>query len=159
MSRNQKKAMTAGFKRLFNSKQGKKVFPRAMKDELQFEAFLPFVSLQADDKTDKSSWSPVRGLNRLQARQLPAPAVQALFKAKVDTLPAYAGADLGGGYAIYKIVKVERPEKVDGAQLKSLQEQFAGIVGPEDMAAYLTALRLRHKVEVNRALVVETRER
>lgn len=51
MSRNQKKAMTAGFKRLFNSKQGKKVFPRAMKDELQFEAFLPFVSLQADDKT------------------------------------------------------------------------------------------------------------
>ena len=27
-------------------------------------------ALQADDKTDKSSWSPVRGLNRLQARQL-----------------------------------------------------------------------------------------
>ena len=51
MSRNQKKAMPAGFKRLFNSKHGKAVYPRAMKDELQFEEFLPFVSLQADDKT------------------------------------------------------------------------------------------------------------
>ena len=111
------------------------------------------------EKADKAAWSPVRGLTRLQGRQLPAPAVQALFKAKVDQLPAYAGADLGGGYAIYKIVKVERPEKVDPAQLKSLQEQFAGIVGQEDMAAYLSALRLRHKVEINRALVAETRER
>ena len=51
MSRNEKKPMAAGFKRLFNSRHGKAVFPRAMKDELQFEAFLPFVSLQADDKT------------------------------------------------------------------------------------------------------------
>ena len=111
------------------------------------------------EKADKAAWSPVRGVTRLQGRQLPAPAVQSLFKAKVDQLPAYAGADLGGGYAIYKIVKVERPEKVDPAQLKSLQEQFAGIVGQEDMAAYLSALRLRHKVEINRALVAETRER
>ena len=51
MSRNDKKPMAAGFKRLFNSRHGKAVFPRAMKDEAQFEAFLPFVSLQADDKT------------------------------------------------------------------------------------------------------------
>ena len=51
MSRNGKKPMAAGFKRLFTSGHGKAVFPRAMKDELQFEAFLPFVSLQADDKT------------------------------------------------------------------------------------------------------------
>ena len=40
---------------------------------------------------------------------------------------------------------------------------FSGFVWwqmtPEATAAYLTALRLRHKVEVNRALVVETRER
>ena len=51
MSRNDKKPMAAGFKRLFNSRHGKAVFPRALKDETQFEAFLPFVSLQVDDKT------------------------------------------------------------------------------------------------------------
>ena len=33
------------------------------------------------EKADKAAWSPVRGVTRLQGRQLPAPAVQALFKA------------------------------------------------------------------------------
>ena len=108
---------------------------------------------------DKLSWSPVRSVTRLQAGQLPPQAIQALFKTNVETLPAYAAADLGAAYVIFKIVKVERPEKIDQAMLKSLQEQFAGIVGQEDMSAYLAALRQRHKVEINKSAVERERER
>ena len=107
--------------------------------------------------TDKQAWSPVRGVTRLQARQLPPQAVQAVFRSSVEKLPAYAGADLGGAYVIYKIVKVEQPEKIDANLLKSLQQQFAGIVGQEDLSAYLSALRLRHKVEINKSIVERER--
>lgn len=51
MSRNSKKPLSAGFSRLFNSSQGKRVFPRALAKELLFEDNLPYVSLQDDDKT------------------------------------------------------------------------------------------------------------
>ena len=107
--------------------------------------------------TDKQNWSPVRSVTRLQARQLPPQAIQALFKANVDKLPAYTSADLGAGYVILKIVKVERPEKIDEAMLKSLQQQFAEIVGQEDMSAYLSALRQRYKVEINKSAIERER--
>ena len=109
------------------------------------------------DGTDKQNWSPVRSVTRLQARQLPPQAIQALFKANVDNLPAYTSADLGAGYVILKIVKVERPEKIDEAMLKSLQQQFAEIVGQEDMSAYLSALRQRYKVEINKSAIERER--
>ena len=109
MSRNQKKAMTAGFKRLFNSKQGKKVFPRAMKDELQFEAFLPFVSLQADDKTILTRGGEliqcirVDGLNSMTSSDRE---ITLLKEAIAELL-----AQQGERYAVY-VHKISRPFKV-----------------------------------------------
>ncbi|WP_265501290.1 VirB4 family type IV secretion/conjugal transfer ATPase [Paracoccus beibuensis] len=109
MSRNQKKAMTAGFKRLFNSKQGKKVFPRAMKDELQFEAFLPFVSLQADDKSVLTRGGEliqcirVDGLNSMTSSDRE---ITLLKEAIAELL-----AQQGERYAVY-VHKISRPFKV-----------------------------------------------
>jgi peptidyl-prolyl cis-trans isomerase D len=107
---------------------------------------------------DKLGWSLVKSASRMQAGQLPPAAVQALFKADVGKLPAYVGADVGGGYMLYKIVKVNRPEKLDEEKRKGLRAEYGSIVAQEDLAAYLAGLRARYKIEVNKA-ALESKER
>ena len=50
---------------------------------------------------------------------------------------------------LYQIVKVSQPEKVDGDKLKGLQREYGAIVAQQDLAAYLTALRQRYKIDIN----------
>lgn len=120
MSRNQKKAMPAGFKRLFSSQHGKMVFPRAMKDELQFDAFLPFVSLQADDKTVLTRGGEliqcirVDGLNSMTSSDRD---IILLKDAVAEIL-----AQQGERYSVY-IHKISRPFKVSLTDIEA--EGFA----------------------------------
>lgn len=109
---------------------------------------------------DKLAWSASRGASRMQARQLQLPpaAVQAIFKADVQKLPAYVGVSAGNGYSLYKITKVVQPEKIDANQLKALRTEYAGIVAQEDLSAYLSSLRSRYKIDVNTSLL-EAKER
>jgi len=109
---------------------------------------------------DKLTWSAARGASRIQARQLQLPpaALQAIFKADVQKLPAYVGVSLGDGYSLYKIAKVVQPEKIDENQLKSLKAEYAGVVAQEDLSAYLSSLRSRYKIDINKSLL-ESRER
>lgn len=51
MSRKSRKQFSPGFSRLFSTAAGKRNFPRAMKNELQFEDDVPFVTLQPDGKS------------------------------------------------------------------------------------------------------------
>lgn len=115
---------------------------------------------KGDEKADKVAWSSPRSVSRLQARQsqLPLPVLQAIFKADIQKLPAYVGVAGGNGYALYKITKVSQPEKVDEAQLKALRAEYASVVAQEDLSAYLSSLRLRYKIDVNKSLL-ESRER
>ena len=101
---------------------------------------------------DKVAWAQVRSVSRQDARQLPAAALQAVFAAKVDKLPAYGGAEGGGGsYALYKIMKVSQPEKLDANRRQALQREYSTILGQEDFAAYLAGLRQRYKIDINTA--------
>ncbi|MFZ4539325.1 SurA N-terminal domain-containing protein [Propionivibrio sp.] len=107
---------------------------------------------------DKQAWSPVKSISRMQGRQVPPAAMQALFKADVQKLPAYVGVGVGGSYMLYKIGKVTQPEKIDDAKRKGLQSEYAAIVAQEDLSAYLAGLRKRYKININNA-ALETRER
>jgi len=109
---------------------------------------------------DPIAWSATRGISRLQASQsqLPAEALQALFKADVRKLPAYAGVGVGDGYALFRITEVTQPEGTDENQLKALKNGYAGIVAQEDISAYLSSLRSRYKIDINQSLL-ENRER
>lgn len=113
--------------------------------------------LQSGD--DKVTWSPVKSVSRMTAAQLSREAAQAIFKADVKKLPAYVGVELpGNGYGLFKITKVQRPEKVEDAQVKGLQEQYAQFAAQQDTAAYLAALRKKYSVEINKS-ALETKER
>lgn len=108
---------------------------------------------------DKLAWSPAKGVSRMSPSQLPREALVALFKADVKKLPAYVGVELpGNGYGLFKITKVERPEKVDDAQVARLQEQYAQFAAQQDTAAYLAALRKKYGVEIHKA-ALENKER
>lgn len=102
---------------------------------------------------DKIAWTASRSVSRLQARQLQLPpaALQAIFKADVQKLPAYVGVSVGNVYALYKITKVSQPEKIDENQLKALRAEYGSIVAQEDLSAYLSSLRARYKIDVNKA--------
>ena len=108
---------------------------------------------------DKVIWSSAKSVSRPQARQFPPAAAQAIFKADVQKLPAYVGVELGSGnYMLYKITKVSQPEKPDEKQRQLLQSEYGSIAAQEDFAAYLAALRARHKVEINKS-AVENKDR
>ncbi len=97
----------------------------------------------------KAAWSAAKSSSRMQARDLPAATVQAIFKADVKKLPAYAGAVVDGGYTLYRIDKVDVPAQINVDQRKGLQREYGAIVAQQDLAAYLTALRQRYKIDIN----------
>ena len=108
--------------------------------------------LQKGDEV-KVDWAASKTMTRAQSRSLPIPALQAIFKADTEKLPAYVGAELGNDYAIYRVTKVTRPEKVDEAKSQALRTEYGSIMAEQDVAAYLAALRQRYKVTVNASLV------
>ena len=106
----------------------------------------------------KTGWSAVKNASRMQARDLPPAGMQAVFKAEVQKLPTFVGASVGGSYMLYKIVKVSQPEKVDAEKRKGLQREYGSIVAQQDLSAYLTGLRQRYKITINKA-ALEAKER
>jgi peptidyl-prolyl cis-trans isomerase D len=108
---------------------------------------------------DKIAWVSARSVSRQGREQLATAGLLAIFKADVRKLPAYTGAEVGGGnYMLYKIIKVSQSEKVDSNRRQALQREYATILGQEDFTAYLAGLRLKYKIDINKA-ALESRER
>ncbi len=106
------------------------------------------------------TWSPMQTLTRQGAKGLAPEGLKAIFKAAPDKLPSYTGVQLpGGAYALYRISAI-RPgvAKDDDPRGKALRGQLAQFSGGEDFNAYLTALRGRYPVKVNKA-ALESKER
>ena len=76
----------------------------------------------------------------------------------MQKLPAYVGIAVGDGYSLFRITKVTQSEKIDENQLKALRNEYANVVAQEDLSTYLSSLRSRYKIDVNKALL-ENRER
>ncbi|MFZ1246077.1 MAG: peptidyl-prolyl cis-trans isomerase, partial [Azonexus sp.] len=101
---------------------------------------------------DKLTWGTSRTVSRLDARQLPAPAAQSVFRMDTGKLPSYTGVELpGAGYALYKLIKVEAGEKLDDTSKQGMLKQLGNLVAQEEVQLYLAALRSRYKVEINQA--------
>lgn len=108
---------------------------------------------------DKLAWGSVKSVSRLDARQLPPPAAQPIFRADTAKLPAYVGVELpASGYALYKLVKVGPGEQIDETRRQALQRQLAQIATQEEVQTYLAALRTRYKVDINKQ-ALEAKER
>ena len=94
---------------------------------------------------DKLAWGAAKSISRMDARLLPPPAAQSVFRMETAELPSYTGVELpGSGYALYKLTKLDAGEQ---GMLKQLGNRLA----QEEVQLYLAALRSRYKVEINQA--------
>lgn len=111
-------------------------------------------------EADKLAWGAGKPVSRLDARMVPPPAVPAIFRAEAGKLPAYAGVELPDiGYGLYKVVKVEAGEKLDETRRGNMLRQLANLTAQQDLQAFLAALRVRYKVEINDSVLTEAREK
>jgi len=107
---------------------------------------------------DKLAWSQPKTVSRSNPGEISPAVMQALFKADIQKLPVYAGASVNNAYSLVKVVKVNQPEKLDPGKRKGLQAEYGSIVAQEDLSAFMSGLRQRYKIEVNKA-ALESRER
>jgi peptidyl-prolyl cis-trans isomerase D len=116
---------------------------------------------KGEEGNDAVAWSATQGISRMQAggAQLPRAALQAIFKADVQKLPAYVGVVVDDGYALFKITEVVQAEKTDEGQLSALKSEYENVVAQEDLAAYLSSLRSRYKIDINRPLLENQEQR
>ncbi len=106
---------------------------------------------QVQKGEDKLDWALVKTLSRLQGKQVPQAALQAIFKTNVQHLPAYVGVDYpnNGGYALFKIMKVTQPEQSNDGMLKLLQKGYTENASQQEVLAYIETLRQRYKIEIH----------
>ncbi len=114
---------------------------------------------QADlDKLNKGeklnlAWSAARPVSRLHAPNLSAEARNAIFAAPAMSLPAYVGAKVPAGFALYRIEKVKPYDSSAGseaaARSQALRQQYGQVVAQEDLVAWLATLRQRYPVKIN----------
>ena len=108
---------------------------------------------------DTLGWGAVKSVSRLDPRQIPPPAVPAVFRMDTGKLPAYAGVELpGSGYALFKLVKTGTGEALDDARKQAILGQLNTLQAQEEVQSYLAALRTRYKVEINQA-ALDTKDR
>lgn len=102
----------------------------------------------------KLTWGKSRVLTKGIPADLPPDAVKAIFTADVAKLPNYVGVAAPGGYALFRITS-DKPYSADAGetpQAKALQAQYARLVAEEELAAWITTLRSKYPVEINRAV-------
>ncbi len=97
-------------------------------------------------------WGAPKTVSRREAQGVASQALRRIMAADASKLPAYAGVDAGSkGYAIYRVTKVVAGEFKAGAQSA---EEIQGIdrqAGAEQVDAYISSLRARAKIEINRS--------
>lgn len=105
-------------------------------------------------------WSPARSVSRTAAPGLPADSVRAVFKADAGKLPAHTGVAFPGkGYALYRITAVKSGEAgADDPGARALAQQYARFVAEEEFAAWMSTLKEKHPVEINKA-ALENKDR
>ncbi len=111
--------------------------------------------LEAVQKGGKAdvAWSGAKALSRMTGTGVAPDAKWAVFSARPDKLPAFAGGSLpDGSYALYKVSAVQ-PYKFSATdpQAGQLAQQYVGLKMQDQMGSYFASLRQRYPVVVNKA--------
>lgn len=81
-------------------------------------------------------------------------ALDAVFRAPADKLPVFVGADVGGGYGIYQLLKVTPPTEAEIAERRpQMQRQLAQMYAQQDLGDYLSEVKARSDVKRNLAAI------
>jgi peptidyl-prolyl cis-trans isomerase D len=79
-------------------------------------------------------------------------AITRIFQMSATKLPAYIGAaSEGGGFSIYRLMKVISPPDVDPAKVAAARARIGEMQNGELFDAYVNTLKAKAKVEINQA--------
>jgi len=99
-----------------------------------------------------AAFGAVKLVSRDNPQGLREEALAQIFRADASRLPAYAGVDSPGGYALYRISRaVDVPP--DEARQRSMQAELGRFNGGEEFRYLVGSLRAGSKVEINRTLL------
>ena len=102
-----------------------------------------------EGKAAEPAWGAAKTVSRESPQGLPAPEIEALFKADVAKLPAYAGVQNSqGGYVLIRVVRVIDGQALDAAKRKELGERIRQVLGQEQFQAYIESLKLKADVKL-----------
>ena len=92
--------------------------------------------------------APIK-VSRASPGDLSPAALDPVFRAGTEKLPAYAIADLGPeGHAVYQIVSVtEVPEALRAQRRDAYRQQLEQMLGQQDVADFIASVKARSKVE------------
>jgi len=106
-------------------------------------------------KDDTTGFGDTQTISRAKPMGLNPLILQALMKADTTKLPAFVKTELPGvGYAVYRINKVGQPANPDTARADALKTELAQVVGREESAAYVEAVKAKAKVKILRPEVL-----
>lgn len=106
-----------------------------------------------------AAWGPVRSVSRANAQQMTPDAVRAVFKTEAKAkagIPSYVGTAVpGGAYAIYRVgaVKQYAATGTEPPLAQALRQRYAQLVTEHELQAWVEALKSRHEVKINTAVV------
>lgn len=94
-------------------------------------------------------FSEPRRLSRTAQPAIAAAAMEAVFRAPVDKLPAYVGVDLGAqGYGVYQVVSISQPAEAEVAKrLPQYAQQLAQVEGQQAVTDFIESVKARSKVQ------------
>jgi peptidyl-prolyl cis-trans isomerase D len=99
-----------------------------------------------------NKWSANRTVTRDSPAGLTRESARAVFRANTAKLPAYVGAETSnGGYTVYRVSKVAQGAGVDDKQTAAIQSALARNNGQEQLQLFVSELRKRSNVEINKA--------
>lgn len=106
-------------------------------------------------------WSPPISVSRSAPQSLPPEALRTVFKADAGQLPTHAGVAFPGqGYALYRITAVKPGDIAkDDQRVAALGQQYARLVAEEEFAAWMSTLKERHPVEINKVALENKEQR
>ncbi len=116
-------------------------------------------ALRAGEAPD--GFGAARTVGRTPTEGFPPAAVEAVFRAPSDPLPAYVGADLGEkGFAIYQITRVTLPdEKVTAERRDTYRQQLSQAYAQQVLVDYLASVRQRSDVVTYPARLAQSEDR
>ena len=85
-------------------------------------------------------------------------AITRIFQLDPTKLPVYVGtAGEGGGFSIYRLVKVIAPPEVDPEKVAAARARIGEMQNRELFDAYVNTLKAKAKVEINQANLEKSR--
>jgi peptidyl-prolyl cis-trans isomerase D len=99
-------------------------------------------------KGDLTGFSLARLVNRADGGGLNPVALESVFRMSAQSLPAFAGTDLGNeGYAVAQLLKVVTPApQVLAQRAPAIEQQGTRMLAQQDVSSYLDAVKARAKV-------------